>query len=68
MVHRWFMANKIDLDKFMTFDEAAQLLGVSLATIYNWSATPRLTKVDILGKSVLERAQVKALAKERSSK
>jgi len=62
------MAKKQTIDEFISFEEAAEILGVSLSLIYAWSAEPKLARRIVAGRMCLERAQVKALAKERSSK
>ena len=62
----WSMAKKQTIDEFISFEEAAEILGVSLSLVYTWSSEPKLERRIVAGRQCLERKQVEALAKERS--
>ena len=66
MCNKLLMSPKIDPDDYITYVEAAALTGLALSTIYTYTNTGKLTPRVIVGKRVLNRKEVEALAKERS--
>lgn len=49
----------------LTVEQAANTLGISVATVWRWRAQGELATQHVLGRTVFARTEVEALAKRR---
>lgn len=55
------------VNEFLTAEQAASVLHISVATLWRWRAAGELTTVRLLGRTVFDRTEVEALARKRAT-